>query len=61
MSVRLSVRMRQRGSQWTDLILVSFTKSYSEIPNFIKIGQSKGHFTCRPKVGFIVDADIKSA
>jgi hypothetical protein len=56
--VRPSVRMSQRGSHWTDLILGSLTKFCSEIPNFVKIGQSSGHFTYRPAVGFIVDADI---
>jgi len=52
MPVRLSVRMEQLGSHWTDfceiLYLSILRKSVEEIQISLKSDKNKGYFTWRP-------------
>jgi hypothetical protein len=58
MSVRLSLRIQQLGSHWTDFQeiwnLRSFRKSVEKIQVALKSDKNKGHFTWRSMYIFII-------
>jgi hypothetical protein len=66
MSIRLSVRMYQRGCHWGggggfswNSILETFTKICRETPNLVKSDKNIVHCTWRPKCLYIVDSCTK--